>query len=86
MNTDCDPRVDFGASLFSDVAEIFVMNMQAAGYADRDDQAVIYAGFITSVAGQMCAMIGPENTQSILESVKQAAARSVRSTLKVVKI
>ncbi|MBC8786358.1 hypothetical protein [Pseudomonas fluorescens] len=86
MNTDRDPRVDLGADMFSSVAELFIMNMEAAGYTEGDDQAVIYAGFISTVAGYMCQMIGHERTQSILESVKQAAAKSVRSTLKAVKV
>lgn len=86
MNTEGDPRVDLGADMFSDVAELFVINMETHGFTEKDDQAVVYAGFLSTVAGQMCTIIGPAKTQMILESVKQTAARSVRFTLKAVKV
>ncbi|MDO9345083.1 MAG: hypothetical protein Q7T99_16525 [Pseudomonas sp.] len=86
MSTTGDICVDLGSSLFMDLAEVFIMTMESHGITGRDEQTLVYAGFLSTVSGQMCAVIGPENTQAVLESVKQAASKTMRSTLKAVKV
>lgn len=79
-----DQCVDLGSDMWISLAETFKAAMQIDGITETEDQALVYAGFISTMAGFMLAELGPEATRMILDQAKDGCAKYMRSQLTVV--
>lgn len=79
-----DQCIDLGSDTWLLLADTFKAAMEADGITDTADQALVYAGFISTMAGFMLAELGPEVTRQILDQAKDNCAKCMRSQLTVV--
>lgn len=84
MSVTNDKCIDLGSDMWLSLADTFKAAMAIDGITDIADQALVYAGFISTMSGQMLAELGPEATRMILDQAKDGCAKCVRSQFSVV--
>lgn len=79
-----DQHIDIGAEMWLSIATEFTLAMEVEGITDIADKALVFAGFINTLAGHMLGTLGPEVSRQILDQAKDNCAKCVRSQMRVV--
>ena len=79
-----DNCIDLGSDIWMLLADTFTAAMEADGITDIADQALVFAGFVSTLSGHMLAVLGPEVARQILDQAKDGCAKCMRSQLTVV--
>lgn len=84
MRISDEQCVELGANMWLFLADGFHATMAADDITDIPDKTLVFAGFVSAMAGSMLTTLGPDVVQAILDQAKDNCARHMRSRFVVV--
>jgi len=78
-------NIELGQQMWKGLLLPFQQMAVDHGIATTAEKAQLWAGFLAGASGAMCADIGPDNTQAVLDQIKKSCAEVMRNELRVVK-
>lgn len=79
-----DARVDLGHELFMEFRESLIEGVEASEFSSKDDIWVVYASFLSSLAGQMVVKVDVVHAQMAFDLAKKATTGAARLSLRSV--
>ena len=80
-----DPNVQLGTDTWLTIYEQFLQAVETRGITTHEQYVALWAGFLASSCGAMCANIGADFTAALLDEVKKSVSAVSRRKLKAVK-